>query len=534
MKQRIGQFSITIWVEFIIKTIKPDNNHYDIIIIGGGATGMGTAVEAQTRGYRVLLLEAHDFGSGASSKSTKLVHGGIRYLANFDFALVKEGLLERHFLLNNAPHLAKPQTYLVPFYSWWDKLKYLVGVTLYDWLSGTYRIGKSHMLSKADLIQAHHAPQLVTNKLIGGVIYFDGQFDDSRLLISLLRTFQQYGGVAYNYTEVKQIIHDENNIACGVIAVNKLTQATISYTAQVIINATGVLADSIINLDDKNSKHNHVMAAQGSHLVFEKSIFNSPHALVIPKTPDKRILFVLPWHDKIIVGTTDINVDKPTVEPLASNEEVEFILETLSQYTTVTVTRNDILAKFAGLRPLVRVANNKATAKVSRKHEIIMSKSNLVTIVGGKWTIYRLMGEDTINYVISQGLIDKKGNSVTKELKLFGYTTETHKYPLSVYGSEYSKIIEIQQEFNNFNKLHVNLPYYEAEVIYYVRYEMARTVEDVLARRLRALLINAKASIEASPRVAQLMAMELQLDDCWIANQLFSYNAYAKNYLEKD
>jgi len=508
-----------------------DNNNYDIIVIGGGATGFGVALEAQTRGFRVLLVEAHDFAQGASSKSTKLVHGGIRYLANLDFALVKEGLAERYFLLQNAPHLAQRQTYLIPFYSWWDKLKYIVGVKLYDFLSGSYSIGKSKLLRKKDM--PRHVPHLISDKLIGGVVYLDGQFDDTRLLISLFKTFKAYGGTALNYTQVTQIIHDEHGVAKQVQIRDNLTQQTHSYSAQVIINATGVLVDNILKLDNQQTQHTHVMAAQGTHLVFQRSVFDSAHALVIPKTSDNRILFVLPWHDKIIVGTTDIPVTNPTVEPLPSDDEVNFILETLNQYTQTKVTHQDILAKFAGLRPLVKTSHNSTTAKISRKHQILRTKSNVITIVGGKWTIYRLMGEDTINYILRHGLLAPRQPSVSRNLHLIDYSLEPLDYPLSVYGSEASKIVAIQHEQNNFAKLHAALPYYQAEIIYHVRYEMARTVADVLARRTRALLLDAQASIEAAPKVAELMAQELNLDAAWISRQLTEYNTYATHYCER-
>ncbi|MBY0379394.1 MAG: glycerol-3-phosphate dehydrogenase/oxidase [Burkholderiales bacterium] len=508
------------------------NKHeYDIIVIGGGATGLGVALEAQSRGYKTLLLEAYDFGKGTSSKSTKLVHGGIRYLANLDFALVKEGLHERYYFLQNAPHLAKPQTYLVPFYSWMDKLKYFIGIKLYDFLSGKQKIGKSKFLSKTQVLEYHNAPDLVSQNLIGGAVYNDGQFDDTRLLISILRTFLQLGGCAFNYAEVKQILKDKNHKACGVRVLNTFTNNSTEYLANVVINATGVLTDRLLNIDEPQKNHHNVTAAQGTHLVFEKNIFNSPHALVIPKTIDNRILFVLPWLDKIIVGTTDIIVDKPTIEPIASNNEVDFIIETLQQYTKHAVSRSDIKAKFAGLRPLVTPDNNSSTAKISRKHEILQSRSNLISIVGGKWTIYRLMGEDTINYIIDKNLIEPKGKSITKTLHLFGYIIDNTQYPLKAYGCDYNKILDIQQELENFDKLHNNLPYYQAEVIYHVRYEMAKTVEDVLARRTRALYLDAKASIECAETVAKLMANELKFDNNWILLQVFEFGNYANNYL---
>lgn len=506
-------------------------NEYDIIVIGGGATGFGTALEAQSRGYKTLLIEAYDFGKGTSSKSTKLVHGGIRYLANLDLALVKEGLSERYYFLKNAPHLSQAQSYLVPFYSVLDKLKYFVGIKLYDFLSGGKKIGKSKFLSKTETLALNNAPDLVENNLSGSAIYFDGQFDDTRLLISLLRTFQNLGGTALNYHEVTGFIKNQNNMINGVTVFDKLNHAKLDFMAKVVINATGTFTDTILNLDEPQIYHKNVTAAQGTHLVFEKSIFNSPHALVIPKTIDKRILFVLPWHNKIVVGTTDIAVLNPELDPDAKPDEVNFILETLNQYTKNKVTVSDVKAKFAGQRPLVKPHQSTNSAKISRKHEILLSKSGLVSIVGGKWTIYRLMGEDTINYIINNGLIEARNTSTTKNLQLFGYTLDKIDYPLSVYGSECSKILAIQKETDNFDVIHPNLPYYQAEVIYSTRYEMAKTVEDVLARRTRALFLDAQASIDSAQLVARLMATELDKNNAWIDNQIIEFNKIANQYL---
>ena len=508
-----------------------DENTFDIIIIGGGATGLGVAVDAISRGYKVLLLEAYDFGKGTSSKSTKLVHGGIRYLANLDFALVKEGLHERYYFLKNAPHLAQAQTYLVPFYSLWDKLKYYVGIKLYDFLSGKLKIGESKFLSREETLLSINTPDLQQKNLIGSAVYYDGQFDDTRLLISLLRTYLELGGVAYNYHQVTQILKDNLGKANGVSVLNTLNSATHKFMAKVIINATGTLTDSILDIDEPEQKHNHVTAAQGTHLVFNKEIFDSPHALVIPKTIDDRILFVLPWHNKIIVGTTDIAVEAAEIDPQPSVSEVDFILDTLRQYTKNKVYNSDIKAKFAGLRPLVKPKHNTNSAKISRKHEILMSNSNLISIVGGKWTIYRLMALDTIDFIIKHKLLENKGKSKTQELKLFGYTQEKREYPLSVYGTDYIKILQIQKETNNFAKLHPDLPYYQAEVIYHIRYEMAQTIEDILARRTRALFLDAKSAFECANLTALLMAQELDKPHAWVENQLRDFYLICKVYL---
>src|SRR6185437_1187149 len=382
---------------------KSDSPKCDVIIIGGGATGLGVAVEAATRGYSTMLFEAFDFGSGTSSKSTKLVHGGIRYLANLDFAMVKEGLSERANFLNNAPHIAKTQGYLVPLYSVWDKFKYFIGIKLYDFLSSGKKLGQSVFLNPKQTLNL--APELNPKRLRGGAVYYDGQFDDTRMLITLLRSFIQHGGQAFNYHEITGLIKDDASKAIGVKVHDKLNDKFFNVHGKVIINATGVMTDSILDLDEPSIPHQHVAAAQGTHIVLDKKFFNSPHTLVIPKTTDDRILFVLPWHDKIVVGTTDVIVDTPCIEPSASIAEIDFILETLNKYTSKQITKADIRSVFSGLRPLVKPAHTTNSAKISRKHEIFYSKSGIISIVGGKWTIYRLMGEDTIDFAIGKKLL---------------------------------------------------------------------------------------------------------------------------------
>lgn len=501
---------------------------YDVAIIGGGATGLGVAVEAMSRGYKTVLFEAYDYGKGTSSKSTKLVHGGIRYLANMDFSLVKEGLSERFHFLNNASHIAKSQAYMVPLYSMLDKLKYYMGIKLYDYLAGNKTVGRSKFLNREQTINV--APQLNPKGLKSSAIYFDGQFDDTRMLISLLRTFENLGGKAFNYTSVIGFLKDEDYRINGLRVRDKLNNRTHEISAKVVINATGTLTDKILNIDEPAADHKNVAAAQGTHLVFNKEIFDSPYALVIPKTIDDRILFVLPWRDHVLVGTTDVAIDNPQLDPKARESEIDFILETLNNYTIRPVSRKDIKSVFAGQRPLVKPNNKTSSAKISRKHEILLSLSGLVTIVGGKWTIYRLMGEDTINFAISKGLLTPS-QSISKTLKLFGHTNEIISYPLSVYGSDHNKINEIQIEISNDARLHPRLPYYSAEVIYHVRYEQAKTVEDILARRTRSLFLDAKAAIDAAPTVAGLMAKELGYDNKWIEAQLNYFMEIAKQYL---
>jgi glycerol-3-phosphate dehydrogenase len=506
---------------------KQFNSNFDIIIIGGGATGLGCAVEAASRGYKTLLLEAYDYGKGTSSKSTKLVHGGIRYLANFDFALVKEGLEERYYFLKNAPHLAQQQSYLIPLENFIDRCKYWCGISLYDWLARDKKLSHSRFLSAQQTFS--EAPNFSTTKVKGGAIYYDGQFDDCRLLISLVRTFEQLGGVALNYHQVTEFIQTDNQLS-GVKVFDKLNNCQVNFHAKHIINATGTFSDSLLNLANPHKQHKTVSAAQGTHLVFDRKVFASKHAILVPKTSDNRVLFILPWHDKIVVGTTDIKVEQPSLEPHAQQQEIDFILETLNSYIDKPVTRNDIKSIFCGQRPLVKPANQTNTAKISRKHELMYSENGLVTIVGGKWTIYRRMGEDTINFIENKFNLAKT-TSQSKDLAIFGATTEKLSYPLSVYGNQASQLQLLQKQLNNYELLHTHLPYWQVEVIYQIRYEQARTIEDVLARRTRALFLDSKAALECAPIVAKLMAQELNQNQDWQDQQLEQFKLVAKNFM---
>jgi len=503
------------------------HKNFDVIVIGGGATGLGIAVEAATRGYQTLLLEAHDYGKGTSSKSTKLVHGGIRYLANFDIALVKEGLEERFYFLNNAPHLAKKQTYLIPFYNYFDKLKYFIGIKLYDYLSGRKKIGRSYFLSKQSTYT--QVPRLKTEKLISSAVYYDGNFDDSRMLITLLRTLEANGGIALNYHQVTDFIV-ENTKICGVQVLDKLQHVSKQFFAKVVVNATGTLTDVLLNQAEPAQRHHAVSAAQGTHLVFDKAIFDSMHCLVIPKTSDGRILFVSPWHDKIIVGTTDIAVDNASIEPKARAEEIDFILETLNRYAKKTVTKADIKSVFCGQRPLVSDPKQQSTGKVSRKHQLLETANGLISMVGGKWTIYRRMGEDTIDYAVAKNYLPPS-KSVTRDFKLFACPTTVDHNWLGVYGTEKQQILDLQKQLNNTAKIHPDLPYLQAEVIYHVRYEQAKTVEDVLARRTHAVLLDAEAAQQSALIVAQLMAKELGKPQVWIDEQLKQFSVFLEGYM---
>ncbi|MEO8109359.1 MAG: glycerol-3-phosphate dehydrogenase/oxidase [Ginsengibacter sp.] len=503
---------------------------WDIIIIGGGATGLGIAVDAANRGFSTLLLEQSDFAKGTSSRSTKLAHGGVRYLAQGNIGLVYDALRERGRMLKNASHIVKKQAFVIPCYSIWDKLKYLAGLKIYDWLSGRFSFGRSRFISKKQMLT--QMPELSSKKLVGGVEYFDGQFDDARLAINLAETSVAYGGVVLNYFRVKKLVKKGGKVQ-GVQAVDMENNRHYEIQSKTVINATGVFVDDILQMDIAESKP-MVRPSQGVHLVFDKSFLTGDTAVMIPETADGRVLFAVPWHEHVLVGTTDTPLNQHTLEPKALEEEVDFILKTIKQYFAYPVSKKDVLSVFAGLRPLAAPQKETdSTKEISRDHKLIVSKSQLITITGGKWTTYRKMAEETVNKAIEIGGL-KKVACQTKNLAIHGSgnVSPDDENVFSIYGSDYDKIIGLIKEDTELSKNIVEgFPYIQAEVIWAIRYEMARTVEDVLARRLRLLFLDARAAIQAAPKVAELIMNERGYDEEWKYNQVDSFNAVAKNYL---
>ncbi|MBD0336410.1 MAG: glycerol-3-phosphate dehydrogenase/oxidase [Cyanobacteria bacterium Co-bin13] len=498
-------------------------NEWDFIVIGGGATGLGTAVEAASRGYKTLLLEKYDFAKGTSSRSTKLVHGGVRYLAQGNLPLVREALHERGLLRRNAPHLVQDLAFVVPGYAWWAQLYYGAGLKLYDLLSGRLSLGHSRFLSEQATLE--RVPTLKQPGLRGGILYHDGQFDDARLAISLMRTFQDQGGLALNYAPVVGLIKAGDKVT-GVRAQDAETGETVDLKGKVIVNATGVFVDAVRRMDDPAAQ-SMLSPSQGVHVVVDQRFLPGQNAMMIPKTEDGRVMFALPWNGKTVLGTTDTPVDQPEYEPRPLAEEIDFILRTAGQYLTPAPTRADVLSVFVGQRPLVKADDTESTAALSREHTIRVSSSGLLTITGGKWTTYRKMGEDLVDQAIQRfGLPSRP--SVTPSLRLHGWTETPAPAPLTIYGSDAASL---QQLLGAEVRLHPRLPYVEAEVRWAVRYEMARTVEDVLARRTRALLLDAAASQAAAPRVAAIMAEELGLGPDWVRSQVSTYRSLAAGYL---
>lgn len=512
----------------MLDEVKKETDFWDIVIIGGGATGLGAAVDASSRGYKTLLLEQHDFAKGTSSRSTKLVHGGVRYLQQGNVALVLEALRERGLLIQNAPHLVKNQSFIVPNYDWWEGPFYGIGMKVYDMLAGKLGIGKSKNLSREKTLEL--LPTIESEGLKGGVIYYDGQFDDSRLAINLAQTAMDHGGYTINYAKVTGLLKT-NDAVSGVKAQDQLTGEEFEVNARAVVNATGVFTDDILEMDDSDAQ-DIIVPSQGVHIMLDKKFLPGDSAIMVPHTEDGRVLFAVPWRDKILVGTTDTPVESPSLEPMAMEDEVEFILDHAKQYLTGNPTRDDIQSVFAGLRPLVSPSGSKDTADISRDHTLLVSLSGLVTIAGGKWTTYRKMAEDTIDKAATVAGLNEE-DCITEDLRIHGWLKNVDREEhLHYYGSDQvavEKIIENNPELGE--RLHKRLPYLKAEVIWAVRNEMAITVEDVLSRRTRALLLDAKASIEMAPEVARLMAQEAGHDKQWQEKQVKEYKSIADRYI---
>ena len=504
-------------------------NIRDIIIIGGGATGLGLALDAVTRGYKTLLLEQSDFAKGTSSRSTKLIHGGVRYLAQGDVLLVKEALHERGMILKNAPHLTANQEFVIPAYSLWDIILYTTGLKFYDILAGRLSLGKSCFINRSETLK--RLPLLKPEGLKGGIVYHDGQFDDSRMAISIAQACTDNGGIVLNYFKVTALLKDGNGIINGVRARDLETGNEFDLNSRLVINAAGVFADEIHRMDNPGSKPT-IRPSQGVHIVLENSFFQSRSAIMIPKTDDGRVLFAIPWYGNVVVGTTDTPLDEISMEPKALDSEINFILDTAGRYLTNPPSRADVKCVFAGLRPLAANPENpSATKEVSRRHKITLSESKLLSIIGGKWTSYRRMAEETIDKGIKAGILESR-KCQTRDFSLYRNRTSLNTERLKIYGDkayEIEKIISDQPSLGEL--LHPRLAYTKAEIIWICRNEMPRNIEDVLARRTRALFLDVRASIKIAPEVAAIMSAELGFDKSWEQKQLDEYNRLVINYL---
>lgn len=508
----------------MLQRLHHDKEPWDLLIIGGGATGLGTAVDAAARGLKTLLLEKGDFAGETSSRSTKLIHGGLRYLQQGNLKLVKESLKERGLLIQNGPHLVKPLPFVVPHYRLWEVPFYACGVKLYDLLSGSLHMEHSRHISRQETCM--RIPTLNQERLKSSTLYYDGQFDDARLAITLARTAADLGATLLNYMPVIQLYKNQGQTQ-GVEARDEETQESYRIHARVVINATGVFSDAIRTLDD--SKTSPILSpSQGTHLVFDSTFMPTDTALLIPKTEDGRVLFFIPWHRHLLVGTTDLPVTRTHSHPHPRKEEIDFLLHHIQRYLFPAPQRRDILAAFSGLRPLMSIKKRSHTALISREHAILVSPSRLITIVGGKWTTYRKMAEDVVNQALRVGGFAPR-ECRTETLPLHGYRRNSD-HPLNAwdnYGSDCTELMALIAQHPEWGEpLHPHLPYVAVEIIWAVRHEMARTVEDVLARRTRALFLDLSASLTIAPRVAHLMAQELNQGPEWIAKELAKLDEY--------
>jgi glycerol-3-phosphate dehydrogenase len=512
----------------MIARVNQRRNPWDIVVIGGGATGVGIAVDAASRGYDVLLLEQHDFGKGTSSRSTKLVHGGVRYLEQGNIALVMEALKERGLLRQNAPHLVSNLAFVVPNYDWWEAPFYGLGLKIYNALAGKYGFGASEILSREETLA--RLPTIKTEGLRGGVVYYDGQFDDTRLLINLAETAAEQGATLVNYARVVALTKGPDGFIDGVVAADQETGEEWTTAARVVINATGAFSDSVRRLAEPDVQ-SLIAPSQGIHLVFHHSFLSAESAIMVPHTSDGRVMFAIPWHGHTLVGTTDTPITTPTLEPRPFEKEIEFILETASQYLLKRPTREDVLSVFVGIRPLVKSGDGMLTAALSRDHTIHFDASGLMTTTGGKWTTYRNMAEHAVDQAADFARLEERP-CVTRSLNVHGFHSNADRFgDLSVYGSDALAIQDLMRTTPSWSEpLHPQLPYVGAEVVWAARHEMARTVEDVLARRTRALFLNAHAAEAMAPEVARLMSGELHWTESRTASEVVAFSTLAKGY----
>ena len=514
--------------DMLLTRMQSENKDWDFIIIGGGATGVGVAIDAASRGYTTLLLEQNDFGKGTSSRSTKLAHGGVRYLQQGNISLVLEALRERGLLRDNAPHLVHDLAFVVPNYTWWEAGFYGFGLKVYDLMAGRHGFGQSRLLSLEKTQE--RIPTIETRGLIGGVIYYDGQFDDARLIINMVQTAVGLGATVLNYMDVTGLAKSDDMIR-KVVVRDTESGETFELHGKVVINATGPFTDFIRKMEDPNAKP-MVRPSQGIHLVLDRSFLPGDSAIMVPQTDDGRVMFAIPWHNRVVIGTTDTPIHEVTLEPRPFPEEVEFLLAHAARYLAKDPKPEDVLSVFAGIRPLVSMPSEESTSALSRDHCLHISHAGLVTITGGKWTTYRRMAEDTVNQAaLLAGL--EVYPCTTAHLRIHGYHVDAQRFgDLHFYGTDAPAIEEmIRTDSRYADLLHPKLPIRAGQVVWAARNEMARTVEDFLARRVRALLLDAAASIEMAPRVAAILAKELGRNKDWEESQISNYAQLARGYL---
>ena len=506
------------------------DTHWDILVIGGGATGISCALDAASRGYKTLLVEKNDFAKGTSSRSTKLVHGGVRYLEQGNIRLVREALHERGRLIRNAPHVCTRKAFVVPCYKWWHKWYYGAGLWLYEFLSGKWSLGPTRLLTVKDTLT--HLPSLSHQQLRGGILYFDGCFDDARLAINLAQTATEQGATLLNYAGVTSFVK-ENRLITGACVYDSIGGQTYTVKAKAVINATGVFADELLQLAE-NKAMETIVPSQGIHLVADKRFFAGDAALMIPQTDDKRVLFAVPWHDKVLLGTTDTFMDHIAEEPTALPAEVDFVISHINRYLSVPLSRADIRSVFAGLRPLAKNKGAGKTSVMPRDHQVTVLPSGLIHVTGGKWTTCRSMAAHALDRAAWYAGLPQ-APCRTRNLRIHGCCAANEAADhLAIYGADADGIRQLMEQNEKWRTpIHQNYPYTAAEVLWMVRHEMAITTEDILSRRLRLLILDAAAAVEAAPVVAEIMAEEMKKDPIWIREQIDQFNEVARGYLLK-
>ena len=510
----------------MLQRLREEPSPWDVLVIGGGATGLGSALDAATRGYRTLLLEQGDFAQGTSSRSTKLIHGGLRYLQQGDLAMVRESLRERGLLLRNARHLVRPLEFVIPHEAWWHRPYYGLGLKIYDVLAGPWGLGGSRHLDRPEMSQ--RMPTLDSERLRGGTLFLDGQFDDARLALALAQSVADHRGVVLNGIKVTALCRS-GDLIDGVYARDVDTGQELDIRARVVINATGVYSDEIRKMAEK-SADDLLSVSQGAHLVLDGDFLPGRTALMVPRTDDGRVLFAIPWLGRVLVGTTETSMKSIVSEPRPLQEELDFLLHHVGCYLVRPPQTGDVLSAFAGLRPLIRSHAGRLTARLSRKHFLEISRSGLVTITGGKWTTYRQMAEEAIDHAAEVARLPKV-RCMTRDLRLHGWSEETAG-DFCEYGSDAAEVAQCcRQDVGGDLRLHPRLPYRQGEVRWAARHTMPRTLEDMLSRRLRALMLNARASMEIAPSVAAMMAAEQSRSPAWEQEQIDLFHRLARGYL---
>ncbi|TGM48404.1 glycerol-3-phosphate dehydrogenase/oxidase [Leptospira biflexa] len=495
-----------------------ESTQYDILILGGGATGSGTALDASLRGYKVALLEKADFSQGTSSRSTKLIHGGVRYLAQFHFKLIYEALSERKRLLINAPHLVKPLQFVLPTYVWWEKPFYSIGLTMYDLLAGKSIVPGHERISKSTALD--YFASLKKQNLKGGISYYDAQFNDARLNITTVRAAKENGADVVSRIEVTNFLKDANGKIIGVTAKDAITKKVVSIKAKVVANTTGVWIDSLRKLDDPKAE-NVLAPSQGIHLVFDKEKLPCRTAMIIPKTADGRVVFVIPWEGKVLLGTTDTPIQKIDDEPLPLQSEVEFLLKTGNEYLDTKLTKADIESVFSGLRPLISTGDKKDTKSISREEAILVSDSGLVTMSGGKWSTFRKMAEDLTDKLISVGNLTSKMKCFTASFAFpgaDGYSKHLVAKIQTMYDLPYETAVRLSDAYGGEvplilgkkpKEIKKGSGYFAEEIKHFVKKEFALSLSDVMARRWRILFLDLNLAESLAMQTNNILAKEL-------------------------